>query len=372
VHPIDTHPGAECDVPATGHPIVEKISDTHYFIRGRYGRFKALSLVAPINAGLALLCLLFYLRILINNNNITVIRAGDPLLCGLLGVALKFLTRSKLIVRINADNDQIRVATSAPAMPRMFYFRIFERLVESFVLRNSDAVIAPSKNYLQLALKRGVDPRMCSIVRFGNLIDERHLVIPTARPAICDSGILNKLNERPWILHIGRLIEVKRVKDCFEVLQILAQRGNNAGLCFIGDGPQRAELEAMAKNHNLLDRTWFLGNRDQQFLSSFIPQCTIVLSPLTGRALSEAAFGESAIVAYDNDWQADIIINNESGFLVNTGDVRQMAEKAETLLKSATLRTEFGERARQIAHSLLDPNEQDKAEVELYNKLYNK
>lgn len=74
-------------------------------------------------------------------------------------------------------------------------------------------------------------------------------------------------------------------------------------LVFAGDGPMRDKLLELGESLGVGDRPVFAGNQNQASLAQLIPQCAAVLSPLTGRALSEYALSGAAIVAYDLDWR---------------------------------------------------------------------
>ncbi len=67
-------------------------------------------------------------------------------------------------------------------------------------------------------------------------------------------------------------------------------------LFLAGDGELREELTALAKALGVADRLVFGGNQDQHALAQLNAHCALVLSPLTGRALSESALGGAPLV----------------------------------------------------------------------------
>ena len=124
-------------------------------------------------------------------------------------------------------------------------------------------------------------------MRYGGLINPVHLETPEDRSEPADPVIVAKLKERPWMVHVGRLIPIKLVENCLDVLEQLAAQGSNVGLCLIGDGPLRAALVQRAEQAGLTDRVLFLGNIDQNNLAQVLPLCSVVISPVTGRGLAE-------------------------------------------------------------------------------------
>ncbi|MFD2498832.1 glycosyltransferase family 4 protein [Rhizorhabdus histidinilytica] len=187
------------------------------------------------------------------------------------------------------------------------------------------------------------------------MVDPKHQSPPLERPAIGDAALVGRLGERPWMAHVGRLSAIKHVEDCFDVLDILAAQDVDAGLLLIGDGPLRETLEARVTAAGLDDRVIFLGNMSQDELLALLPHIAVVLSPLTGRALAEAAFAARPIVAYNLDWQGDLIRTNETGILVPARDTAAMASGAKRLLSDPGFAMAMGKAVRERAMDLLSP-----------------
>jgi len=366
VHPIDTHPSLGFKSNPCGHPIDEQVSEDHIFVRGRYGRFSWLSWIRPVNAALALFSVLIHMIRIARREKIKTIRAGDPNLTGLLGLIVAKLAGGKLMVRINGDHDAIRARTGKPINPRLFPFIWLEVLVEKIVLSRAESILSPGQNYEDFAVSNGADPKKCHVVRFGNLIDPRHLAPACDRPNIEDPNVAAFFKQRPTLIHIGRLIPIKHVLDCVEVLGTLTESGYDAGLCFIGDGPLRVTIKNRAAELGIADQVIFLGNCNQGAISQIVPQTAVVLSPLTGRALTEAAFGEAAIVAYNLDWQGDLVVDGVSGLLVPAFDVQAMADATARILADKKLAARLGENARKRAFEILAPNQQTEMEIAAY------
>jgi len=366
VHPVDTHPVSDPDTASVGPVVFERLDESHVFVRGRYGRFAALSRIAPLNALLALVSFVRALIKLVRREKITVIRAGDPLLCGLIGLLVAGRTGTKLVVRINGDHDMIRANTGMPIMPSLFRTGAIENQVERMVLSRADRVFAPSSNYSDFAVRKGTPPDRVSLIRYGNLIDTRHLSDPAGRDDVNAADLRETLGARLWMVHLGRLQKLKHAEDCYEVLRLIAVQNSDAGLLLIGDGPLRETIAARAEADGLSERILFLGNIEQDAITRILPRCTLALSPLTGRALAEVAFAALPIVAYDLDWQCEMVETDVTGVLVPAGDIKAMAEGAARLLADSAMREKLGNEARRRAFDMLDPQEQTRKEIEAY------
>ena len=158
------------------------------------------------------------------------------------------------------------------------------------------------------------------------------------------------------MIHIGRLSDIKRIEDCFDVLEILAQQGLDVGLLLVGDGVMRDALETRVANAGLSDRVLFLGNVSQLELIALLPYAAVVLSPLTGRALAEAAFAARPVVAYDLDWQGDLVRTNETGILVGESDTEAMAAGVRRFLEDQDFAKRMGAAVRDRALEILSPD----------------
>jgi len=370
VHPIDTHPSLASSASPCGPPIVEQVGENHEFIRGRFGRFGFLGRFPRLNAGLALVSLFWFLFRLARKNRVEIIRAGDPLLSGIIALFIASFVGAKLVIRINGDNDNGRRVTGKPISPRGFRNVFIERMVERFVLTRADLVFIPNLNYGEFARRCGVSEDKLRLVRYGNVIDPGHFVSPHERNSQGALAAEIRESESRWLIHVGRLFAIKHVEDCYEVLKKLHYQSVEATLLYVGDGPLKAVIEERARRDDLHEKVRFVGNLDQGVLAGVIPLCSVALSPHTGRALAEVALGGLPIVAYDLEWQGELVENNVTGLLVPKGDVSAMAKGVELLLNDRVRAATLGAKARDRALEMMDSGEQLCKERQAYQALF--
>jgi glycosyltransferase involved in cell wall biosynthesis len=139
--------------------------------------------------------------------------------------------------------------------------------------------------------------------------------------------------------YIGQLIERKRVDtliDAFASLRVDARR-----LFIVGDGDQRARLEARAAERGVGDRVHFTGFRDDrlELLRGF--DALVLPSTLEGipRCLMEAMAAGVAVVATNIPGTRDLVVDRQSGLLFPVGDSRGLAAALEAVQGDAGLRT---------------------------------
>jgi glycosyltransferase involved in cell wall biosynthesis len=132
---------------------------------------------------------------------------------------------------------------------------------------------------------------------------------------------------------------VKHPDHVVETLAEVRRRGFDVKAVLAGDGRMRAALQQRAADLGVTGALVLTGNLDQERLALLFPLAAAVLSPHTGRALTEAALGAAPVVAYDIDWQGEMILDGQTGRLVRHGDLRGMAEAtAETARGSGSRR----------------------------------
>ena len=113
--------------------------------------------------------------------------------------------------------------------------------------------------------------------------------------------------------------------------------------------------QAEAERLGIAGDVVFAGNRDQAWLASLLAEATVVVSPVTGRALVEAALAGAAIVAYDYEWQAEFLSSGENAVIVPYRDTAAMANAVVELVHDRNRARELGAKARALALNVVDP-----------------
>lgn len=368
-HPFATLLTSEGWTPRYGKPVAWEVTPSSTFIEGKVGRFAALRWAFPLNFLLAQVGLFFWLRRLIRKEGIGVVRAGDPLYLGLLGWMLARTTGAALVVRVGQNHDKAFETTGRPMEPRLMRSRKVEKAVERFVFPRADLVAGANQDNLNFALANGARAERSTLFRYGNLIDKRHFVPPEQRQL--GKAVLAELGLEPkrFVIYVGRLIALKHPDDVIRVVAKAREAGHDVRGVLVGDGPMRDELVALARELGVADDIVFAGNRSQPWLAEVLPQAALVVSPHTGRALTEAALAAVPIVAYDIDWQGELIVDGLTGALVPHRELSRMAEAACHLLSDKERASAVGQAVRAKALEMLDPAALDEHERRQYSLL---
>ncbi|MDQ8204994.1 glycosyltransferase family 4 protein [Pelagicoccus sp. SDUM812003] len=156
------------------------------------------------------------------------------------------------------------------------------------------------------------------------------------------------------ILLPARVVPEKGQEDLIEVLSKLHQDFPKARIAFAGratDEVFNKKLRQKAEQYGILQNVEFLGDLDVHQLKQQYQRSSLVAFPSyhhegLGRIIVEAQSMEKPVVAYATGGVPDGIKDEETGFLVKTGDIKGMTQKLAVLLRSDNHRTAMGQKGR--------------------------
>ncbi|MDB5199022.1 MAG: hypothetical protein JWO92_985 [Chitinophagaceae bacterium] len=369
VHPFATLVTSPEWTSKFGKPVWHSLTPSHTFIEGKIGRYAWLKWISPLNFLFGQVGLFFSLKNLIKKENISIIRVGDMLYLGLLGWLLSRWCKIPLVVRVGGNHDKVFETTGQPIQKRIFFNRKIEKKIERFVLSRADLVAGANQDNLNFALANGARKKYSTIFRYGNLLYEGHFIEPENRKE--GISLLNELGIKAFgfLLYIGRLEKVKHPDHVIQVLADVRKGNHDVKALFVGDGTMLVKLKELSVTYGVKNEVVFAGNQNQEWLSRIIPLAAVVLSPHTGRALSEAALGSVPIAAYDIDWQSEIIENEITGLLVPHPQQKKLSEATERFLTDKTFAKKMGGALRKKAIEILDPKKSNLHEIAEYEAL---
>jgi N-acetyl-alpha-D-glucosaminyl L-malate synthase BshA len=155
------------------------------------------------------------------------------------------------------------------------------------------------------------------------------------------------------LLHISNFRPVKRVMDVVRIMERV-NREVPAVLLMLGEGPERASAQALARRLNIHDRVRFLGTQESVEEIAGIADVFLLPSELESFGLSalEAMACGVPVVGSDAGGLPEVVKHTETGFLLPVGDVEGMASRTIEILKDEERRREMGRAGRLRAESL--------------------
>ena len=191
-------------------------------------------------------------------------------------------------------------------------------------------------------LARGVFGRRNDVIYNGVDLDHWQPVDATA--------LRRALGFAPSDYVIGLSAVLRPEKNPAQLIEAVARlraMGLPARALFIGDGPERARVEARARALGVADR--FVVSGFQEDVRPFLSACDVVTLTSFTEAFSLAAIEAMAlgraVVHPDVGGAAEMIHSGHDGWLFPVGDTATLAERLAQLADPVA-RTRFGENAR--------------------------
>ncbi|MFA0087031.1 glycosyltransferase [Vibrio sp. 10N.261.51.F12] len=238
------------------------------------------------------------------------------------------LTRAKIIIAEETSDPENR--------------RWRGHLLVRFFFSLADKAVGVSpfvSDYLKSKLK--IDPK--KIVTIINGVANGR-IMPTNREQTRERLCIS--DDTFVIGFVGRLEDdVKQVSLLIKVVEKLVREGKKVHLLIVGDGEDRALLEALSNDLILLKCITFVGYQPttDQFYAAMDLFCLPSRRESFGLVLAEAMFANLPIVASNVGGIPFVVEDGVSGLLAKSGDEVDFYNKILTVIKSPVLRDNLRE-----------------------------
>ena len=282
-------------------------------------------------------------------------------------IAMAFPARLMTQVRGNIDLlNQIRGHASlirARGRLARFLGGLIDKLIYAVIYRRCDLVIGYNVNNLASAISNGADPRKTRLSRIH--IDDTMLTLPPRpRAEIADLPQTGRI-----VMAWGRLGAEKAVREAVQGVLPVMRRHADLNLFIIGDGAERPAIEADIAAAGLGERARITGWRDRAYIAAAARHADVVLVPLGGGSLVEAALLERPILSFDIEWHSEMISHGETGMLADYADPGDVARCLEAMLAEPERAAAMARAARARAERMFDRATIAKREARLIEAL---
>jgi len=149
---------------------------------------------------------------------------------------------------------------------------------------------------------------------------------------------------------VARLFHLKGHDDVIDAFAGIADSHPHAKLLLVGDGLLRRDLERRLESRGLRDRCLFTGLVPPERVPELIHAMDIVvhasLREGLARVLPQALIAGKPVISYDVDGAREVVIPDETGFLLEPRDVAGLQSALERLADDAALRARLGSTGR--------------------------
>jgi len=340
----------------------------HTYVESTNSKFQFMLKLPAFNFVLSQLVLLKAIHEIVKNNPIDVIRAEDPRYNGILGCYFSRKIRKPLVVGCWGNPDTIRELTGKPMAPRLFRKITIEKMIEKYVFRNTDLAIAQNTDNLNYIRQFDVPDNKLEIFRLGNAINSIHFTEPAARETLDLKHEYGISTSAKIVICVSALEKRKIVEDAICAFEKTGQ-GIGSHLILVGSGTMEADYRKLVDDLGLMGLVTFTGSINQLKLSRLLAQADVILSPLTGRALTEGMLAATPVIAYDIDCHPDFIQSGVNGFLVQYRDVEAMAKRIIELLNDNDLSEYLGAEGRSSILNEMEPTKLIQNQRHVFNQL---
>jgi glycosyltransferase involved in cell wall biosynthesis len=253
--------------------------------------------------------------------------------------ALDFARRHHLplVVTVHGHDVTVLLGREKYEPQWWFYLARYRRL-----FREAALILTASRELRDLLVTAGCPASKLSVHRLGVDIQslERHR-----------GGVL----EPRRVTMVGRFVEKKGHEYGIRAIAELERAGLEIELVIIGDGPLRARYEQLVRELGLA-RVRFTGSLDHARTLSEIARSAALLAPsVVARNLDresgmivakEASALGVPVIGTLHGGLPEIVVDGETGFLVEERDPRALAHRLSAVLCDPELRTRLGRAAR--------------------------
>lgn len=212
------------------------------------------------------------------------------------------------------------------------------KVLRSFCARRADALIAPSRYVARALAAWGVASK--KITPIYNAVDSQ-----------CVAPAKMSLAAKFKIVTVGRLIAIKQIDRIIQAVVNI----ENAGLVIVGDGPERQRLESLARDHGMVERIYFAGQKTGKETLELIAASDLFVLNSTHEGLPhvvlEAMRLGVPVVATAVGGTPEVVRDGENGLLIAPQADGALREVLLRLMSSPDERTRLADEGKRTAAS---------------------
>jgi L-malate glycosyltransferase len=212
--------------------------------------------------------------------------------------------------------------------------------ITKFSIEKSDGLTAVSQ-YLRTETLSAFGCTGCRIEVIPNFIDPT--VYDRSRYGPQFNGMAKG---KKVLMHVSNFRPVKRVKDVVAIYARVAKEIPSI-LVMVGDGPERIDAEQQARDLGVSDDVYFLGKLDS--VAPLLANAHLFLLPTKSESFGLSALEALAcgvpVIGARSGGLPEVVLDGDTGFLCETGDVDAMARAATTVLGDEELWSTMSARA---------------------------
>ena len=203
-----------------------------------------------------------------------------------------------------------------------------------------------------------------------------------ASPTEADAATLRnrfRRGEGPLLVFVGRLVEEKGLSDLIRAVALLVAELPDATVMILGDGQERADMEALASRLDVSDRAHFLGWVESEEVPAYLAAADIFVGPskraangwveAQGLTFVEAMLARTPVIATRSGGIPDAVRHEDTGLLVPEGRPDEIAAAIGRLVADPPLARRVTEAGYALANSAFNRERSAGVFADLFDSL---
>ena len=190
------------------------------------------------------------------------------------------------------------------------------------------------------------------------------------------NSLLEIATEKQNLLYVGRLHPSKGIDVLIRAFSQINKKFPDMHLDIIGQGAILNDLISLTNKLGVTEQISFLGekNKDTVLKAYKKSYCTIIPShsEAFGFTVIEAMSVGTCVIGANNTGIKEIIVNEETGLLFDTGDAEDLAKKLESIILDIAYRNYLAQRGYERFTSLYENSVAIKRDYKFFTELLRK
>lgn len=341
---------------------------SHLFVETSINYSKIIHYLPGTNFILSQLKMILVAREIVYRCKISMIRGGDPFFTGLYSYVLSKLTDTPFTLRIGGNYDLL-YKNGTMLLKNVYKFYFVQKIIARFIFKRCELIAAANESYKNYCVKNGANSENVFIARFGNNMDPIHFVEPSKRCELPEKIKIILGKNQSFCVYVGRVTAVKHPEDLIYFMKEFVKERSEMRMLYIGEGDLLDNITSLAKKMGVEKNVVFTGKMTQKDIANILPNACFYISTHSGSSLAEAALSGIPIIAYDYEWQSEIVIDGITGELVEYRNWELMVKSASRIMNDKKYAKTLGINVRKFAMDLMDQKKIQDIEMKNYEKI---
>ncbi len=244
-----------------------------------------------------------------------------------------------------------------------------QKLIEKQAFKLSHKIVVNAEAVKKYLIEEQISEQKINVI-YNGLDLERLQPKTQNRTEICDElGLPNGENIKFITLVANLRHEVKNQPMFLRTAQKVIKQFPNAHFVLAGEGELLNGLQTLANELQITDNVEFIGlcRKIPELLSVSFACVLTSFNEGFSNSILEYMSASKPVIATNVGGASEAIIENETGFLVNSDDDETMSKRLIELLKDETKAAKFGETGRKFVEENFSCETQLRKTLELYH-----